>query len=158
MRHAMRLGFVFVLTFLAGGCESSDPYEAAAEKTVAKAKEMVSMLEGVKTAADVQAAAPKLEAIKKEFEAISAEIKKQPKMTDAQKAKVKKVFDGAKADMDKSSPEAPPMSDNPEAAEKFVESAMGVSLAMMDVMMQFQAQGASMSDLGEPGGAAPTGE
>jgi hypothetical protein len=121
------------------GCESSDPYEAAAEKTVAKVKEFTTIVQGVKTESDAAAAAPKLEALATDFEAISADLKQQPKMTAEQRQKVKKIFDDAKGDMDKIS-EADSMPDitDPVVGQKVVQATMKASVAMMDVAMRFE--------------------
>jgi hypothetical protein len=142
MRHALRLCLAAILTLALTGCDSSDPYEAAAEKTVANIKEMASVMNGVKTAADAEAAAPKLEAVAKEFEGISADLKKLPKMTEDQKTKVKKVLDDSKGEMEKVSI-GENMPTDPAVGQKLGEAAMKATMAMTEVAVQFELQGMS---------------
>ena len=139
MRHAIRPVLVLICTLALAGCDSSDPYEAAAEKTVAKVKEFATVMQGVKTESDAAAAAAKLEALAKDFEAISADLKKQPKMTADQKQKVKKVFDDAKGDMERVSDAGsmPDISD-PVVGQKVSQAALKASVAMIDVAMRFE--------------------
>lgn len=138
-RHALTVGLVLVLSMLGTGC-SGDPYESAAEKTVSKTKDMVKIMQGIKTDADAQAAVPKLEAIAKDFDAISADLKKQPKMTADQKKKVKKVFDDAKKDMEALKKKDGRPSLSPDAGMKLSGAAMKVMGSMMQVAMQLESQ------------------
>ena len=139
----MGSGVVWVASLFllcAGGCESSDPYEAAAEKMVAKVKELTTIIMGVKTEADAEAAATKLDAIATEINGLTADLKKQPKMTEDQKKKVKKVFDDAKSEM-----EAMTSGDNRiedlQAAVKLSPSLEKVGVALAGLESQLASQG-----------------
>ena len=143
MRHVTRLVVVLFLTLAATGCDGGgDPYVGAAEKTVANAKELSSIVGGVKTEADADAAVPKLEALAKDFERISADLKKQPKMTEAQKKKVQKIFNDAKGDMEKMN-EAEGLSADPEVAMKVAPAVMKAAMAMTNVAEQLELQATS---------------
>jgi hypothetical protein len=143
LHHVVTAGLVVFLGLSAAGC--SDPYESAAEKLIKQTKEFVTVMKGVKTEADADAAVPKLEAIAKEFDEIAADLKKQPKMTDAQKKKVEKVFNDAKADMEALSKErGNMMSGDLKAMMKLQPSLAKVTTSMREVQKQWAEKGAPM--------------
>ena len=102
MREATALGLVVLLASVAlVGCSDAESpaekstrgaYEATARRHVKAVRETLDAVNRVKTEADAAAAAETLEGTQKEFEAVLAELKRQPKMTTGQKKAVESIF------------------------------------------------------------------
>jgi hypothetical protein len=102
MTHLVALFLaLFVVITVVPGCNDGESaaeksagaaYEAAARRHVKAVRETLDAVNGVKNEADAAAAVGKLEGAQKEFEAIAVELKRQPKMTAAQKKAVEAIF------------------------------------------------------------------
>ena len=81
------------VAIVSSGCDSKPTHDSLAKDLMGKMKEMVAVMKGVKDEATAKAAKPKLEALKKDIEAINAEAAKLPKQSADEEKKFKEKYE-----------------------------------------------------------------
>jgi hypothetical protein len=86
------------IVFVASGCDSKPTHESMAKDMIGKLKEGVEILKDVKDEASAKAAKPKLEALKKEIDAMEIEAEKLPKASAEEEKRLEEKY---KPELDK---------------------------------------------------------